>query len=158
VAAPASLHRSPRPATASNSSTVANRPASTWARAAVTMARPMGCSLPPSQQGHSSDRSLTYLQGECSYRCAEEEEEEEEIQRRPSACSQYPPAHTDTRRRRGTLNAGRLVVLNDPPTSALPASHSRCWMDSAPSARTAVTAGSPRVSVLTGGSLRTDPI
>jgi len=31
---------------------------------------------------------MTYLQGECSYRRAEEEEE---IQRRSSACSQHPP-------------------------------------------------------------------
>ena len=37
------------------------------------------------QNIHSNrDRSMTYLQGECSYRRAEEEE----IQRRWSACSQ----------------------------------------------------------------------
>jgi hypothetical protein len=33
------------------------------------------------------DRSMIYLQGECSYRCAaEEKEEEEEIRHRSSAC------------------------------------------------------------------------
>ena len=35
---------------------------------------------------------MTYLQGDCSYKRAEEEGE---IQRWSSACSQYPPCHVD---------------------------------------------------------------
>ena len=53
------------------------------------------------------EQCLDCLQGECSCRCAEEEEE---IQRRSSACSQYPP-HTDAQRRRISASAERRFPI-----------------------------------------------
>jgi len=49
-----------------------------------------------SQKGHSEQaldrhQSMTYLECDCSYRRAGYTEEEEMMQRRSSACSQYPP-------------------------------------------------------------------
>jgi len=41
---------------------------------------------------HSNqNQRLTYIQGDCSYSCAEGEEEKEEIQRRSNGCFELPP-------------------------------------------------------------------
>jgi len=52
----------------------------------------------------------------------EEEQEEEEIQRRSSSCSQYHPGvsdHTYARCRGRRCNVGRVLVLNNPPATAI---------------------------------------